>query len=193
MNFNQINKLETEWIFEYFYKQKTKRSIINTHKIYQAHLNKIIKKFRNKIKIRQNQNRRFLNKHKVLSIDLLNKIELISKHNIGIPLHICDFKEIIIKDHRLIEWISNNIISRGLKSNLKSSYQLYSKLPKKIFIKEIFRKMIESSLLLKRMETSDSEWIYWWIFISTQRFSIFWMSKDKLEASHYLFHRAIEL
>ena len=78
----------------------------------------------------------------MLSIDLLNKIELFSKHNIGIPLHIYDFKEMIIKDHPSLERISNNTISRGLKSNLKYSYQLYFKLPKKIFTKEMFRKMI---------------------------------------------------
>ena len=66
----------------------------------------------------------------------------------------------IIKDHPLLEGISNNTISRGLKSNLKYFYQLYSKLPKKIFTKEMFRKMIESSLLLKRLEASNLRWIY---------------------------------
>ena len=45
-----------------------------------------------------NQNRRFLNKCKVLCFDLLNKNELFSKHNIGVPLHICDLNEMIIKD-----------------------------------------------------------------------------------------------
>ena len=85
----------------------------------------------------------------MLCFDLLNKNELFSKHNIGVPLHICDLKEMIIKDHPSLERIWNNTISRGLKSNLKYSYRLYFRLPKKIFTKEMFRKMIESSLLLK--------------------------------------------
>ena len=72
----------------------------------------------------------------------------------------------IIKDHSQLERIWNNTISRGLKLNLKYSYQLYFRLPKKMFTKEMFRKMIESSLLLKRLEASDSEWIYCWILIS---------------------------
>ena len=33
-------------------------------------------------------------------------------------------------------------------------------MPQKIFTREMYRKMIESSLLLKRLEDSDSEWIY---------------------------------
>ena len=103
----------------------------------------------------------------MLSIDLLNKNDLFSKHNIGVPLHICDLKEmIIIQDHPQLERIWNNTISRRLKLNLKYSYQLYFRLPKKMFTKEMFRKMIESSLLLKRLEASDSEWIYCWILIS---------------------------
>ena len=102
----------------------------------------------------------------MLCFDLLNKNELFSKHNIEFPLHICALKEMIIKDHPQLERIWNNTISRGLKLNLKYSYQLYFRLPKKMFTKEMFRKMIESSLLLKRLEASDPEWIYCWIFIS---------------------------
>ena len=55
----------------------------------------------------------------------------------------------IIRDHPHLKRISNNKISRCLKTNLKCSYQLYSKIPQKIFTEEMLRKMIESSLLLK--------------------------------------------
>ena len=102
----------------------------------------------------------------MLCFDILNKNELFSKHNIGIPLHICDLKEMIIKDHPQLERIWNNTISRGLKLNLKYSYQLYFRLPKKMFTKEIFERWLNLLFLLKRLEASDSEWIYSWFLIS---------------------------
>ena len=105
VKFNQLINLRLNKSLNFFYNQKTKRSIINIHKIDHEHLNKIIKKFLYKIKISLNQNRRFLNKCKVLCFDLLNKNELFSKHIIGVPLHICDLKEMIIKDHPQLERI----------------------------------------------------------------------------------------
>ena len=84
-------------------------------------------------------------------------MEILLKNSIGNPLHICDFKEMIIRDHPHLKGISNNSISRCLKTNLKCSYQLYSKIPQKIFTEEMLRKIIESSLLLKELETRDSE------------------------------------
>ena len=81
-----------------------------------------------------------MNKHKLLPNDLLNKLEILIKNSIDIPLHISDFKEMIIRDHSSLKGISNNTFSICLKTNLKCSYQLYSKMPQKIIKKKCFEK-----------------------------------------------------
>ena len=66
----------------------------------------------------------------------------------------------LVKEFPSLEGISDNTISRKLKSDLKYSYQLFSKIPRKALKEEMIRKMIESSLLLKKLEYTAIEWIY---------------------------------
>ena len=123
-------------------------------------MNQILRQFQNNFKIRKYANRKCLNKNKLLSSEHTNKIELFLKNNIGTPLHIWDIKKILVGEFPILEGISNNTISRKMKSGMKFSYQLFSKIPQIFLIEEMFRKLLESSLLLKNLEASNTEWIY---------------------------------
>ena len=153
----KTNSQEIQIIFEYYYQNKHAKDIQRGHSIDAQFLSRIIKKFHRNLKIRKIQNRKFLNKKKLLTLDHVEKLGSFSKNSVGIPLYISDFKQMLVKEFPSLEGISDNTISRKLKSDLKYSYQLFSKIPRKALKEETIRKMIESSLLLKKLEYTGIE------------------------------------
>ena len=89
----KTNSQEIQIIFEYYYQNKHAKDIQRGHSIDAQFLSRIIKKFHRNLKIRKIQNRKFLNKKKLLTLDHVEKLGSFSKNSVGIPLYISDLSK----------------------------------------------------------------------------------------------------
>ena len=181
--FNNETNEDADFIDEHIILNKSNEEISKEHNININQVSSTIKRFKRNSKLRARLNRRFLNKKEELKNSHLDFMKGVLSGVGSITQKVSSLKLKLEQNFEEMKNISESTVRRSLKKSMKMSYKKMSAMNLKNLIPENFRKMTQSSALLKILSSCNVELIFIDEFsVNSRHSNIYgWIERGKKE------------